>query len=75
MVYNGQILSDPDGYGSNLLYVKADVLFCISAGFYLLGSMRDAGFFFWLPLKGCKSLRQYEVEDGDSTTDTTESTV
>ena len=48
---------------SNQLYVKADVLFCASAFLYLFGSLRDVGFFFWVPLVGCKSLAVLEEED------------
>ncbi len=68
VVYNGQILADPDAYGYDVLYVKADVLFCVSAIFYLLGSMRDCGFFTWLPLAGCRSLAQLDEDDEDDTT-------
>ena len=45
----------------NLLYVKADVVFCVSACFYLLGSMRDCGFFAFLPLAGCVSLAAHSA--------------
>ena len=61
VVYNGQIIHSPFTYGVNQLYIKADVVYFVSAVFYLFGSMRDCGFFARLPLAGCRSLAQLDA--------------
>ena len=58
-VYNIQINLYPDQYGTNLNYVYADILGFIGACYYLFGSLRDEGWFWFLPLAG-----QYGVAAG-----------
>lgn len=36
---------DPDGYGTNLLYEKADLLYFVGALVYVLAAARDDGFY------------------------------
>lgn len=50
--YNAHILHEPTAYGSDLLYERGDLLFAIGAFFYLFSSLRDDGWFFWMPTAG-----------------------
>lgn len=43
--YNIQLIRDPDGYGTNLLYEKADLLYFVGALTYVLAAARDDGFY------------------------------
>ena len=45
LVYNLQLIINPDGYGTNLLYEKADLLYFIGALMYVLAAARDDGFY------------------------------
>ena len=37
---------------TNYLYTYGDIVYFLSAVFYVLGAMRDCGWFFWMPLAG-----------------------
>jgi len=52
VIYNAQIISDRSTYGSNTLYVAADWIFVANSWFYLACSLRDAGWFYFLPTAG-----------------------
>eukprot|EP00299_Pterocystis_sp_00344_P010950 c5027_g1_i1.p1 GENE.c5027_g1_i1~~c5027_g1_i1.p1 ORF type:complete len:290 (+),score=34.58 c5027_g1_i1:39-872(+) len=52
LVYNIQILSDLDTYGTNLLYMKADICYFVGAVIYVLVSLRDCGWFYGFPVAG-----------------------
>ena len=52
LVYNAQILHDPSSYGSNTLYELGDLLYAIGSLFYLFASLRDDGWFFFMPTAG-----------------------
>lgn len=58
-VYNLQMNLHPEQYGTNLLFVYADVLGFIGAFYYLMSSLRDENWFWFLPLAG-----QYGVAAG-----------
>ena len=59
LVYNIQMNLYPADYGSNLLFIYADVLGFIGACYYIFGSLRDDNWFWFLPLAG-----QYGVAAG-----------
>lgn len=67
VVYNAQILEDRPSYATNKLYIKADVVFCVSAIFYFFGSLRDCGFLSIIPLPGCLSYDAASILPGPST--------
>eukprot|EP00299_Pterocystis_sp_00344_P008429 c3192_g1_i1.p1 GENE.c3192_g1_i1~~c3192_g1_i1.p1 ORF type:complete len:226 (-),score=21.76 c3192_g1_i1:57-734(-) len=50
--YNVQIICNLHEFGSNLLYVKADICYFVGAVCYLLAAMRDAGWFYFMPVAG-----------------------
>jgi hypothetical protein len=56
IVYNARVMANPNDYGTDYLYVKADVIYVVNAGLYVIGAMRDAGFWWWVPMPGCKPL-------------------
>jgi len=44
-----QILRDPLTYGSNTLYITGDILYAVGAYAYVLASLRDDGWFWFMP--------------------------
>lgn len=50
--YNLQILQHPESYGTCQLYFWADILYAANGWFYLLASLRDDGWFWFMPLAG-----------------------
>jgi len=48
IAYNLQVTNDLNSYETNKLYTKADVIYFVGAVLYLVGSMRDCDFFFFL---------------------------
>jgi len=52
VVYNAQVQLDPSLYGSYYLYVDADYLYLANALVYLLASLRDVGWFWFMPIAG-----------------------
>ena len=65
-VYNIQVNVQPEQYATNYLYSYADILYFIGAVYYLLASLRDDHWFWYLPLAG-----QYRVAAGKVEIDTT----
>ena len=59
LVYNIQINIHPEQYGTNYLYVNADILYFVSACFYIFAALRDDHWFWFLPMAG-----QYGVAPG-----------
>ncbi|CAF0844510.1 unnamed protein product [Adineta steineri] len=59
LVYNIQINISPEQYGSNYLYTYADILYFISACFYIFAALRDDHWFWFLPMAG-----QYGIAPG-----------
>ncbi len=64
-IYNIQINTDPEQYGTNLLYTYADILYFIGACYYIFAALRDDHWFWSLPLAG-----QYGVPPGKIQIDT-----
>jgi hypothetical protein len=58
-IYYIQVNVQPEQYASNMLYAYADVLYLVSAIYYVLTSLRDDHWFWFLPLAG-----QYDVAPG-----------
>ena len=52
VIYNVQIYLDPTTFGANFLYVQGDILYFVGSLFYLAASLRDNGFFFFMPTAG-----------------------
>jgi len=52
IIYNAQIISDRSTYGSNYLYVAADWVFVVNSWCYMACALRDAGWFFLMPVGG-----------------------
>ena len=46
------MLLNPGSYGSNQLYIIGDASYFAGSIFYLLGGLRDAGWWWWMPLGG-----------------------
>jgi hypothetical protein len=65
-VYNIQINVKPELYADNRLYTYADILYFIGACYYVLSSLRDDHWFWFLPLAG-----QYGVAPARVSIDTT----
>lgn len=59
LVYNIQMNIYPEQYGTNQIYVYADILGFIGACYYVFGCLRDEHWFWFLPLAG-----QYGVAAG-----------
>ncbi|CAF0866269.1 unnamed protein product [Rotaria sordida] len=59
LVYNIQLNIYPEQYGTNQIYVYADVLGFIGSVYYILGTLRDENWFWFLPLAG-----QYGIAAG-----------
>ncbi|CAF3879931.1 unnamed protein product [Rotaria sp. Silwood1] len=59
LVYNIQLNIYPEQYGTNQLYIYADVLGLIGSVYYILGTLRDENWFWFLPLAG-----QYGIAAG-----------
>ncbi|CAF3907685.1 unnamed protein product, partial [Rotaria sordida] len=58
-VYNLQMNIHPERYGTNLLYIYADILGFIGSVYYIFAALRDDSWFWFLPLAG-----QYGVAAG-----------
>lgn len=58
-VYNLQVTTRPETYGSNYLYSYADIMGFVGSVFYLLGTLRDDNWFWFMPLAG-----QYGIAHG-----------
>jgi len=52
IAYNVQLQLDPSQYGADLLYVVADKMYMANALLYLMGSLRDIGWFWFMPTAG-----------------------
>jgi len=52
VVYNCQIINDRSLYGTNDLYVTADWIFFVNSLMYFICSLRDAGWFYFMPIAG-----------------------
>lgn len=50
--YNVVILQHPEQYGTNDLYVKADIAYWVGSVMYLIAALRDDGWCFWYPTGG-----------------------
>ena len=59
LVYNIQINAHPEQYGTNQIFVYADVLGFVGSVYYIFGTLRDENWFWFLPLAG-----QYGVAAG-----------
>ncbi|CAF3907702.1 unnamed protein product [Rotaria sordida] len=59
LVYNIQLNIYPEQYGTNQIYVYADVLGFIGSVYYILGTLRDENWLWFLPLAG-----QYGIAAG-----------
>ncbi|CAF1174383.1 unnamed protein product [Rotaria sp. Silwood1] len=59
LVYNIQLNIYPEQYGSNQIYIYADVLGFIGSVYYIFGTLRDENWFWFLPLAG-----QYGIAAG-----------
>ena len=59
LVYNIQINVYPEEYGSNYLYVDGDILYLVSACFYIFATLRYDLWFWFLPMSG-----QYGIAAG-----------
>jgi hypothetical protein len=58
-VYNIQINVQPEQYGTNFLYIYADILYFIGSCYYIFAALRDDHWFWFLPMAG-----QYGVAPG-----------
>jgi len=52
IVYNVQLQIDPSNYGADFLYVIADKIYMANAVCYFLASLRDVGWFWFMPTSG-----------------------
>jgi len=52
VVYNVQTQLNPASYGYNFLYVTADKIYMANATCYFVASLRDAGWFWFMPTSG-----------------------
>jgi len=52
IVYNVQMQLDPSQYGVNFLYVIADKIYMFNAIAYFIASLRDVGWFWFMPTSG-----------------------
>lgn len=52
LLYNVQILRHPEWYATHDLYYWGDVAYAANGWFYLLASLRDDGWLFFMPLAG-----------------------
>jgi len=52
IIYNSEIINNRTTYGSNTLYATADWVFLVNSFCYLACSLRDAGWFYFLPTAG-----------------------
>lgn len=59
VVYSIQTIVHPEDYGTNTLYIYADVFYFVGALFYIAAALRDENCFWFLPLAG-----QYGVAAG-----------
>ena len=65
LVYNIQMNAYPEQYGANLIFTYADILGFIGSVYYIMGTLRDENWFWFLPLAG-----QYGIAAGRIHTDT-----
>ena len=66
IAYNHQVTNDLESYGTNKLYYSADAIYFVGAVLYLVGCMRDNGFFFFLSaVPGCVLPVEDAVKDAD----------
>jgi len=52
IAYNVQLQLDPSQYGADYLYVVADKIYMANAILYFLASLRDVGWFWFMPTAG-----------------------
>lgn len=64
ITYNVRILIYPDEYEENTMYYSGDIMYFVGAVFYLLASIRDDGWLWWLPVAGQYGIAPGRIETG-----------
>ncbi len=59
LIYNIQMNAYPEQYGTNQIFIYADILGFIGSIYYIFGTLRDENWFWFLPLAG-----QYGIAAG-----------
>lgn len=63
VIYNVQILmGEPMDYATNILFKRADDIYLINSVFYVLATLREIGWFFWLPESGVWSDSEAQLD-------------